>query len=104
MKKAKKLPKRLAGVKLSKQLRKAGGKLLRAANSPVGREILVTGLGLAAAAAAAAAEKKRAPGGADDQAKPADKPAGGRDPHDIGVQLGRMAEAALAGLFSGKRG
>ena len=97
-----KLPKRVGGVKLSKEIRKAGGKLLAKANSPLGRELIAAGLGLAATAAAAAAEcekRKAAP------ATPAaDKPNGVSDPHEFGVVLGKMAQAALAGLFAGKKG
>ena len=98
-----KLPKRVGGVKLSKEIRKAGGKLLAKANSPLGRELIAAGLGLAATAAAAAAaereKRKAAP------ATPAaDKPNGVSDPHEFGVVLGKMAQAALAGLFAGKKG
>lgn len=110
-----KLPKRVGGVKLSKEIRKAGGKLLEKANSPLGRELIATGLGMAAAAAAGAAERQR---GKREPAKtPADAgpalsqgiakgPSRGapNDPHEIGVVLGTIAKAALAGLFAPKKG
>ena len=97
-----KLPKRVGGVKLSKEIRKAGGKLLAKANSPLGRELIAAGLGLAATAAAAAAEREKRKAAPATPA--ADKPNGVSDPHEFGVVLGKMAQAALAGLFAGKKG
>ena len=98
-----KLPKRVGGVKLSKEIRKAGGKLLEKANSPLGRELIAAGLGLAATAAAAEREKRKA-APATRATPPPDKPKGASDPHELGVVLGKMAQAALAGLFAGKKG
>ena len=107
--KAAKIPKKIGGLKVPKDLRKSGGKLLRAASSPVGRELIALGLGLAASAAAAAVEKdrlKRRDGSAAaDPAKGTAPPKAANtasDPHEIGVALGKMAETALAGLFKPK--
>lgn len=107
-----KLPKKIGGLKLPKELRKAGGKLAKVAASPAGRELIAAGLGLAAAAATAAVEKdrarRRAAAGLGDAKPAASAPPkaanNGGDPHDIGVALGKMAEAALAGLFKPKAG
>ena len=43
-KKAPKLPKQIAGVKIPKELRKSGGALLAKVNTPAGRELLAAGL------------------------------------------------------------
>ncbi len=48
-----KLPKRIAGIKLSKELRQSGDTLLAAANSTIGREMLASGLMAAIGAAIA---------------------------------------------------
>jgi hypothetical protein len=105
--KAAKLPKKIAGQKVPKSVRKAGGKLIEAANSVAGRELIAAGLSLAAAAAAGAVQKDRARRqGEAVNAKEAGTPPpaakAGNDPHEIGVALGKMAEAALAGLFKPK--
>jgi hypothetical protein len=57
-----KLPKKIAGVKVPKELRKAGGKLARIAEQPVAREIAFAALaaGLAARTDARKAAKKAA--------------------------------------------
>jgi hypothetical protein len=103
-----KLPKRIGGVKLTKELRKAGGALLKKANTPVGRELIAVGLSMAAAAATKAARRERekhAPvRSADASPSPAKapEPAGSAaDPHDLGVALGRIAQEALGRIFSG---
>jgi hypothetical protein len=109
-KKIRKLPKRIGGVKLTKDLRKAGGKLLEKANSPMGRELIAVGLSMAAAAASKAAKRERekhaaakAPT-ADAAAAPtaaAQPAARAADPHDLGVTLGNIAQEALGRLFQG---
>ncbi|WP_404711429.1 hypothetical protein [Sphingomonas sp. MMS24-J13] len=111
-KKTMKLPKRIGGVKLTKELRKAGGRLLETANSPVGRELIAAGLSMAAAAATAAARKERekraaARAGAPEavpanDAKRAEPVKGPADPHDIGVALGTLAQDVLGRLIAGK--
>ena len=57
-----KLPKKIAGVKVPKELRKAGGKLAKLAEQPVAREIAFAALaaGLAARKDARKAAKKAA--------------------------------------------
>lgn len=46
-----KLPKSIGGVKLSKDLRKAGDALIESARSPGGRQVIAAGLAMAANAA-----------------------------------------------------
>jgi len=53
-----KIPKTIAGVKVPKELRKAGNKLIDKAHSPEGRQAIATGLTMAAAAMAAATERR----------------------------------------------
>jgi hypothetical protein len=61
-KKSKKLPKKIAGVKVPKELRKAGGKLAKLAEQPVAREIAFAALaaGLASRKETRKAAKKAA--------------------------------------------
>lgn len=65
-KKKKRIPKTIGGVKLPKELRRAGEKIIdqaiTAANSPQGKAMIATGLSMAAAAAMKAAEGKAAEG------------------------------------------
>lgn len=74
-KKKKRIPKTIGGVKLPKELRRAGEAILdqaiTTANSPQGKAMIATGLSMAAAAAVKAAERQAA--------KPADKPAPAND-------------------------
>ena len=57
-----KIPKRIAGVKLNKKLRKRGNELLALADTPQGRETIAMGLSMAAAAASVALRKRSDPG------------------------------------------
>jgi len=109
-KKTKKLPKRIGGVKLTKELRKAGGKLLEKANSPMGRELIAVGLSMAAAAASKAAKRERerhaplrqtAVDASPSSAKASEPTSSTGDPHDLGVALGRIAQDALGRIFLG---
>jgi hypothetical protein len=106
-----KLPKRIGGIKLTKELRKAGGKLLEKANSPMGRELIAVGLSMAAAAASKAARRERDKHAADKApatnasptpAAASKPPSEAADPHDLGVALGNIAQEALGRLFQGK--
>lgn len=114
-----KLPKQVGGVKVPKKLRKAGAKLVAQATSPLGIELIAAGLSLASAAVAAVVEReragRRAVAATGEDANPGAQPASGgpkpgsiqplrasNDPHEIGVALGKMAEAALAGLLKRK--
>lgn len=100
-------PKEIGGLKVPKHLRRAAAKLGATAASPAGLELIAAGLSLAAAAVAK--ERARQQGavaarhGADDGgARLAENvriDQAGSDPHEVGVVLGKMAEAALAGLF-----
>ena len=92
-KKSNKLPKRIAGVKVPKELRKAGNKLAKFAQEPLAREIA-----LAALAAALAARK--------DARKTARKVASeGGDAAEDAVQGAGWVSAALgaAALEAGRR-
>ena len=88
MAKKKRIPKTIGGVKLPKELRRAGEKIIdhaiTTANSPQGRAMIATGLSMAAAAAMKASEGKategKAAGAKAEAAKPAaDKPAAAND-------------------------
>jgi hypothetical protein len=111
-----KLPKRIGGVKLPKEVRKTGGRIAKVVNSPAGRELIAAGLTIAAAAVTAAVEKERVKrrieagpkadgvgAGKAASASAAPLPAASNDPHEFGAALGKMAEAALAGLFKPRR-
>ncbi|WP_254603207.1 hypothetical protein [Sphingomonas bacterium] len=107
-----KIPKRIAGVKLPKDLRKTGEAILERANSPQGREMLAAGLTMAAAAASAAVTRSRA---AAEAQKPAGEAASGdttagdpgkpgvTDPHALVTAIGGIAEAALGKFFAAKK-
>ncbi len=102
-----KIPKRIAGVKLPKELRKTGEAILEKANSPQGREMLAAGLTMAAAAATAAVARSREKAAAAKpvgQAETADagKP-GVTDPQAFANAVGGMAEAALGKFFAAKK-
>lgn len=97
-KKNAKLPKKIAGVKISKKLRKSGNKLIGAANTPAGRELLAAGL-IAAGAALAKAQKARrsAVDAVEPQTDPAER--GAQMAGQIGAAVGAAANAALDRLF-----
>jgi hypothetical protein len=124
MAKKTKLPKKIGGVKLTKKLRKAGGKLIEQAGSPLGRELIAAGLSMAATAMTAGARRERekqatakravaddAAGAAAEagpsaappppQAKPK-LPNSAADPHEIGVALGNLAQDVLGRILGGK--
>lgn len=61
MAKTTKIPKRIAGVKVPKDLRRAGNALIEKAQTPQGREMLTAGLAIAATAATAAMAKRTQP-------------------------------------------
>lgn len=109
MAKTTKIPKRIAGVKLPKELRRVGNAVLEKANSPEGREMLAAGLTMAAAAATAAVAKSRAAAAPPTPEHPAEakaQTAGAAPAHDpmaFANALGGMAEAALGKFFAGKK-
>lgn len=87
--KAGKLPKRVLGVKIPKELRRTGEALIATAASPQGREMLATGLMAAASAALAKTEAGRT------AAKPSvdeDKDVGAK----AAVELSQIAAIATA--------
>ncbi|MEH3047397.1 hypothetical protein [Sphingomonas adhaesiva] len=102
-KKAKKgrLPKEVLGVKLPKELRKAGDQLIEHAASPQGRQAIAGALTMAAAAATAAMARGRDNGR--DRASDAGEPAQGTtrapDPQAVADVVGKAAEAVLGKLF-----
>ena len=111
-----KLPKRLAGVKIPKALRKGGEKLLDQANSPEGRAAIARGVttvvGAAAMMAQAAAAKKTATAEpvVDDPASPPAPPGtpgapgtpGMAGPDALSNAIGAGVEAVLGRLFPRK--
>lgn len=98
-KKNAKLPKKIGGIKIPKKLRKSGGKLIEAANTPAGRELLAAGLVAAGTALAKAQQKKRAH--AVEPAKPDVDPTerGAQVAGQIGAVFGAAANAALDRFF-----
>ena len=100
-----KIPKRIAGVKLPKELRKTGEAILERANSPQGREMLAAGLTMAAAAATAAVARSREKAAEvpkDMVVGEAGKP-GTPDPQAFANAIGGMAEAALGKFFAARK-
>lgn len=98
-KKNAKLPKKIAGVKIPKKLRKSGGKLIEVASTPAGRELIAAGLVAAGSALAAKAQRARrssdnAPA---DRVDPAER--GAQMAGQIGATLGAAANAALDRLL-----
>lgn len=105
-KKAKKgrLPKEVLGVKLPKELRKAGERVIEQASSPQGRQAIAGALTMAAAAATAAIARGR-----EKAADPAGQAADGGqgttrspDPQAVADVVGKAAEAVLGRLFGNK--
>lgn len=100
--KAPKLPKRIAGVKLPKDVRRKGGALLAKANSPAGREMIAAGLSIAAVAAAS--RTRRGAKAAETVAEGAGSAAkaGAHDARVLADAVGSIAASALERLFAGK--
>ena len=91
-----KLPKKIAGVKVPKKLRKSGNKLIEVANTPAGRELLAAGL-IAAGAALAKAQKQKRHNAAEPAGDPAER--GAEVAGQLGAAMGAAANAALDRLF-----
>jgi hypothetical protein len=116
-KKKKRIPKTIGGVKLPKELRRAGEKIIdqaiTTANSPQGKAMIATGLSMAAAAAMKAAEAKaaeRATSSAERTGAEKEKPAPANDarpdaPRQPGAggidgdAIGQAVEQVLGRLF-----
>lgn len=95
-----KIPKKVAGVKVPKQLRKRAKQLVAKAQSPEGREAIAAGLTIVGAAIAAGARAKAAKRAAT-AGKPAE-PVAPSAPGQAGIDLGKdpIGEAIGAGLAS----
>ena len=98
----KRIPKKIGDVKIPKELRQAGEALLDTATSAAGREIIASGLTMAAAAAATAAMKHRVKTEASAYgSKPGDP--GTIDPQRVVDTVSEVADAVLDRFFGGKR-
>jgi len=86
-----KLPKKVGGVKVPKQLRKTAKTAIEIAQNPLAREIVSAAV-VAGAAALAKGKTRKAPVGAD---KPADQPA------DKITDLGSLIAQGVAAFVSG---
>jgi hypothetical protein len=107
-KKGFRIPKEIGGVKIPKEARRAGEAILEKANSPEGRQMLASGIAMAATAAAAmAARQARGPAA---PAKPAPDPAGPQrpgqsgtvDPHQVADAIGQAANALMNKMFGAR--
>ncbi|HEU4960123.1 MAG TPA: hypothetical protein VFT56_06915 [Sphingomonas sp.] len=97
-KKAARLPKHIAGVKIPKAIRKSGGVLLQQANTPLGRELIAAGLVAAGAALAKKDDLRRAARATADEAEDAAE-LGARMAGQIGGVVAAAANTALDRLF-----
>lgn len=91
------IPKRIAGVKLPKELRKSGNLLLETAASPVGRELLVSGLMAVVAGAAARRAATPAPQPVQQTAAVAPAPTTPLDPEEAGARAARQVIDLIGG-------
>jgi len=97
-----KIPKQVAGVKVPKELRKAGAAILQTVNSPAGRQVIASGAVaiLTSVVARSRAARDTTPhrqsngDGADAKADAADR----IDPTEAGAEAGRQIVDALSGL------
>lgn len=97
-----KIPKQVAGVKVPKELRKAGAAILQTVNSPAGRQVIASGAVavLTSVVARSRAARDTTPhrqsngDGADANADAADR----IDPTEAGAAAGRQIVDALSGL------
>ena len=97
------IPKEIGGMKVPKELRQKGDALIAKANTPEGRELIASGLAMAAAAAAAAAARRRPVTPAPPATPRTPGEGGTTDPRDIGDALGNAAEAMMTRLFGARR-
>ncbi len=97
-----KIPKQVAGVKVPKELRKAGAAIFQTVNSPAGRQVIASGAVavLTSVVARSRAARDTTPhrqsnsDGADANADAADR----IDPTEAGAEAGRQIVDALSGL------
>ncbi|MEH3101401.1 hypothetical protein [Sphingomonas adhaesiva] len=101
-KKAKKgrLPKEVLGVKLPRELRKAGDRVIEQASSPQGRQAIAGALTIAAAAATAAIARGREQDA--DRSDAAQGTTRAPDPQAVADVVGKAAEAVLGKLFGSR--
>lgn len=108
-----KIPKRIGGVKVPKELRKAGNSLIERAQGPEGREMLVGALAVAATTATAAFAKAAVQRSAAAHASPEAQSPGndtslhgqrsGADPQVLNEALNTVAEQVLGRLFGARK-
>ena len=113
VKKEGRIPKRVAGVKVPKEVRRRGEALIEAAGSPHGREVIARGLTVAATLANLAVQRGRpaAASGAEPEpavgevaeAGAAPSPAPPLDPQKLAEAVTTVADAVLGRLFPGKK-
>jgi hypothetical protein len=99
---AKRIPKRIGGLKLPKELRQKGEALLDRATSPEGQAALAKGLTIAASLATAAAERRQAKA-APPAPPPANDPHAPVDPAKVVETVATVANEVLGRLFGGKK-
>lgn len=103
-KKGFRIPKEIGGIKVPKGARRAGEALIDKANSPEGRQMLMSGLAMAAtAAAAAAARSSRTDDAGAQPATGTARQAPPVDPHKVVDMIGDAASAFMSNLFAGGR-
>lgn len=100
-KKGFRIPKEIGGVKVPKEARRAGEALIEKASSPAGRQMLASGLAMAATAAAAVAARQARDGGPASTANAAgESGAASVDPRRVADALGDAASAFMTSLFA----
>lgn len=111
-KKGFRIPKEIGGIKVPKEARRAGEALIDKASSPAGRQMLASGLAMAATAAAAAAARQARDHGGEPKPSATPEPdahhaapgnAGPIDPTRVADALGDAASAFMASLFGRKQ-
>ena len=100
---APKLPKRIAGVKLSKEVRRSGDALIARANSPEGRQAITSGLAMAGAALMAARAGAKSRSGPT-PVKPGDSGTTAPPAPPVGDAIGAAVDRVLARLLAGRPG
>lgn len=98
------IPKKVAGVKVPKEARRAGEALLEKASTPQGRQAIASGLAMAATAAASvAARQARGPAPAAEPVSGKPGEPGIRDTHRAGEAIGRAVETMFDRFFAQRR-
>lgn len=101
----KRIPKRIAGVKLPKEVRRRGEALIDAAQSPAGRDAIAKGLTMAATFATMAAQRSRAAAAPHEAQSGEGAPAAPTPPIDplkMAETVNTVADAVLGRLFGKK--